>query len=170
MPKKGKKHTEDTPTKPSQPKPEKRAGDASWAATAFERLSQVYTDAPAETKDWMAESQSPRRKSSVRGPTDPKPPLAALSAESMRRHRFETGTVLTGFEPQRHTMFVEGRPTQVLVLTHEKATPPEMLPYLGAKWFPMPILNIYGRCGKAEPEVHGHSAVWYGWRERLCFK
>ena len=164
MVKRSKKKT--GPKKRSQPKPEKEAGDASWAQHAFERLSKRYNEAPKEVHDWIAESQSPRRQKAL-GPIDSRPRLADLSNESLQRHRFLTGSLLTGFEPQRHTMFVEGRPTQVLVLTHEKASPPEMLPYLGAKWFPMPILNIYGRCGKAEPQVHGYSAGWYGWRDRV---
>ena len=67
-------------------------------------------------------------------------------------------------------MVVEGRPTQVLVPTHEGAKAPEALPYLGAKWFPMPILNIFGRCARAEPAVHTHAAVWYGWRESFFTK
>ena len=150
-----------------QPKPEKRAGDASWQEESFQRLSRYHHDAPAMEHGWRVESQSPHTQPGQFGPPDYRPPPADLSAESIRRHRQVTGSLLSGFEPQRHTMFIEGRPTQVIVLTHERANLPEALPYLGAKWYPMPILNIFGRSARAEPAVHSHSAVWYGWRDNL---
>ena len=161
----GKKRAHKEAAAGAQPKPEAEASDASWAARAFERHARTYHDAGEEMHAWRVESQSPHPQHGQQGPADPRPQLGDLGPESLRRHRFVTGSLLTGFEPQRHIMFVEGRPTQVLVLTHERASPPEMLPYLGAKWYPMPILNIYGRCAKEEPAVHGYSAGWYGWRD-----
>ena len=149
-----------------QPKPEKAAGDASWQEEAFERLSRVHHNAPAYEHGFAVESQSPRMPQGQVGPPDQRPKAAGLGNENIRRHRLVTGSILTGFEPQRHTMFVEGRPTQVLVLTHERAEAPVTLPYLGAKWFPMPILNLFGRSARADPPIHSHSACWYGWRDK----
>ena len=56
---------------------------------------------------------------------------------------------------------------QVMVLTHEKACFEERCPYLAAKWYPMPILNIYGRCARLEPEIRTDVAVYYGWRDHI---
>ena len=41
------------------------------------------------------------------------PAEASLSVEALQRYRRVHATMLSGFEPQRHTMVVEGRPTQV---------------------------------------------------------
>ena len=54
-----------------------------------------------------------------------------------------------------------------LVLTHELALLAERIPYLAAKWFPMPVLNIYGRPAAMEPETGRHLAVFYGWRDHI---
>ena len=149
----------------TQPKPEAAAGDASWQEESFERLAQYYHNAPASDHAWAVESQSPHMPTEQVGPRDARPRPGDLHTQSIRRHRLVTGSMLTGFEPQRHTMVVEGRPTQVLVLTHERAVAPVTLPYLGAKWFPMPIVNLFGRSARADPPIHSHSACWYGWRD-----
>ena len=148
-----------------QPKPEAVAGDASWQEVAFERISGYHHAQPEEEHRFAVESQSPHGQPGQVGPRDVRPRPGNLDQESFRRHRLVTGSLLTGFEPQRHTMFVEGRPTQVLVLTHEGARAPVTLPYLGAKWFPMPILNLFGRSARADPAIHSHGACWYGWRD-----
>ena len=159
----GKRGRQQGPRK--QPKPEAVAGDASWHEVAFERLSAYHHAAPEEEHRFAVESQSPHGQPGHMGPPDPRPRPGNLREESFRRHRLVTGSLLTGFEPQRHTMLVEGRPTQVLVLTHEGAVAPVTLPYLGAKWFPMPILNLFGRSARADPAIHSHGACWYGWRD-----
>ena len=53
------------------------------------------------------------------------------------------------------------------MLTHEKASLEERIPYLAAKWYPMPILNVYGRCARAAPEIPTERSVWYGWRDHI---
>ena len=159
----GKRGRQQGPRK--QPKPEAVAGDASWHEVAFERLSAYHHAAPEEEHRFAVESQSPHGQPGHMGPPDRRPRPGNLHEESFRRHRLVTGSLLTGFEPQRHTMLVEGRPTQVLVLTHEGAVAPVTLPYLGAKWFPMPILNLFGRSARADPAIHSHGACWYGWRD-----
>ena len=125
--------------------------------------------------------------------------------------RDTNATLLTGFEPQRHAMVVEGRPVmvvisvqsnntvpgsldtrtpyffktnpeptillflflkritqeiwgnvllrQVLVLTHERASFEERCPYLAVKWYPMPILNVHGRCATLDPETRRDNSV-----------
>ena len=153
-----------------QPPYETEAGDTTWAATSFERPNRVFHDAPVDEHDFRVESQLPHSVGRHPRPIATTPAAGDLSSEGLRRHRQVTGSLLSGFEPQRHTMVVEGRPTQVLVLTHEGARAPEALPYLGAKWFPMPILNIFGRCARAEPAVHTHAAVWHGWRESFFYQ
>ncbi len=54
----------------------------------------------------------------------------------------------------------------MLCLTHEGATDVEIVPYLQAKFDPVTVLSIYGRCAKLEPPCPKNQAVWYGWRDR----
>jgi hypothetical protein len=54
--------------------------------------------------------------------------------------------------------------SQVLTLTHEKASGPELNPYAAALFKGMPVQGIYGRCATLEPTCNREHAVFYGWR------
>ena len=53
------------------------------------------------------------------------------------------------------------------MLTHEKSVYAEQAPYLASKWYPMPVLNLYGRCATLDPVVDHDMAVWFGWRDHI---
>ena len=55
----------------------------------------------------------------------------------------------------------------MLVLSHENASYEERAPYLAAKWDPMPIVVVYGRCATLQPTVLREQSVWYGWRDHI---
>ena len=54
---------------------------------------------------------------------------------------------------------------QVLVLTHEKASPQELDAYLSALWQGVPVVGVYGRSASMEPPCDAEHAVFFGWRE-----
>ena len=54
---------------------------------------------------------------------------------------------------------------EVVVLTHERASAEEIIPYLAQIFWPMPIVSLFGRCGAEEPRINKESCVYYGWKE-----
>ena len=56
------------------------------------------------------------------------------------------------------------------MLTHERATSEETVPYLEWLMWPLPVVNLYGRSATLEPPVAKEEAVWYGWKDsgRVC--
>ena len=54
---------------------------------------------------------------------------------------------------------------QVLVLTHERASAEETIPYLEWIWWPVPVTALFGRCGPETPRVNKESCVYWGWKE-----
>ena len=62
----------------------------------------------------------------------------------------------------RHTSRVHG---QVVVLTHEKASVEETMPYASYAFAPIPVVGIYGRSYKAEPQCRTEESVYYGWKD-----
>ena len=82
-------------------------------------------------------------------------------------HRNVGAAFPTGFEPQRHSTYIMGRPVQVLALTHEKATAEERMPYLSWLFHPVPVHNLVGRTADMEPECSKCFCVWYAWKEPL---
>lgn len=56
--------------------------------------------------------------------------------------------------------------SQVLALTHEKASNEEKLPYLQSLFAPCPVVGMYGRSAKLGTPCHPSEAVYYGWRDR----
>jgi len=57
---------------------------------------------------------------------------------------------------------------EVIVLTHERATAEEAVPYLEWLFWPLPIVNLYGRAAVLDPPVRKEEAVWYGWKDGAC--
>jgi len=55
--------------------------------------------------------------------------------------------------------------SQVLVLTHERATPEEQEGYLAALWPGVPISVVYGRSYAEAPTIPKSHSVWYGWKD-----
>ena len=55
------------------------------------------------------------------------------------------------FNPEQYTTMVDGRPMQVLCLTHEQAQPEELVPYLATAFAPCRPLCVYGQCRALEP-------------------
>lgn len=56
---------------------------------------------------------------------------------------------------------------QVLVLTHERASAEEVIPYLQYLFYPVPVVCLFGRCAAEQPEIRKESCVYYGWKECL---
>ena len=56
---------------------------------------------------------------------------------------------------------------QVVVLTHERASAEEILPYVAQIFWPVPVVSLFGRCGAEEPIINKESCVYYGWKESL---
>ena len=54
---------------------------------------------------------------------------------------------------------------QVLVLTHEKASPQELDAYLSALWQGVPVVGVYGISASMEPPCDKEHAVFFGWRD-----
>ena len=54
---------------------------------------------------------------------------------------------------------------QALVLSHEKATEEEMVPYLLEVLRPLKPVVIYGRTADLPPKIVKKEAVYYGWRD-----
>ena len=156
---------------------------------------------------------------------------AAVYSAALDEHRRGGGVRASGFEPQRNTFFVLGRPVQVLmwqktcpmlfrfsmlkymcfwvlqtptasfvtsvadlcllrmlivgfllglsvypecmhfpqvlVLTHERASTEEVIPYLQWVFYPLPVVCLFGRCAAESPTINKESCVYYGWKDRL---
>ena len=54
---------------------------------------------------------------------------------------------------------------EVLVLTHERASAEEIIPYHQYVFFPVPTVCLVGRCAVEEPAINKESCVYYGWKE-----
>ena len=59
----------------------------------------------------------------------------------------------------------ETQPDQVLVLTHERASAEEVIPYLQYIFYPVPVVCLFGRCAVEEPKIKKEHCVYYGWKE-----
>jgi hypothetical protein len=57
---------------------------------------------------------------------------------------------------------------QVLVLSHEKATHEELVPYLQHRFRPIVPLVLYGRAASLKPPCHKQECVCYFWRDRYA--
>ena len=61
------------------------------------------------------------------------------------------------------------RVAQVLVLTHERAGAEEIVPYLKAVFYPVPVVCLFGRCAVEEPQINKESCVYYGWKDQTIY-
>ena len=52
------------------------------------------------------------------------------------------------------------------MLTHERACAEEIIPYLKAVFYPVPVLCLFGRCASEEPQINKESCVYYGWKDQ----
>lgn len=59
---------------------------------------------------------------------------------------------------------------QVLVLTHERASTEETLPYLQWLFFPVPVVCLFGRCGAEQPQINKESCVYWGWKDEPALR
>ena len=76
----------------------------------------------------------------------------------------------SGFSPDRHTVYICGRPVQVLVLTHEGSdTASWDMGSIQERFYPLRPHLLYGRAAHMEPKITVKQAVWYGWRDRREF-
>ena len=91
----------------------KKVDDSSWVKHAWDDLQQNRIPAPATFKG--AASSGPGGSGLSRAMLDAGPVFAddVSRHQELRRARKETATLCTGFEPQRHSMIVAGRPVQV---------------------------------------------------------
>ena len=62
----------------------------------------------------------------------------------------------------RETMYA-----QVLVLTHERASIEELMPYHSIRLGPMPVLEMMGRSRALDPTCPRDASVFHWWKERL---
>ena len=53
------------------------------------------------------------------------------------------------------------------MLTHERASHEETIPYLEWLFWPVAVVSLFGRCGAEAPRVNKESCVYYGWKDRL---
>ena len=51
------------------------------------------------------------------------------------------------------------------MLTHERASAEEIIPYHQYVFFPVPVVCLFGRCAVEEPAINKESCVYYGWKE-----
>ena len=56
---------------------------------------------------------------------------------------------------------------EVLVLTHERASAEEVLPYIRRIFYPLPVVCLFGRCAPQSPQINKESCVYYGWKDWL---
>ena len=56
---------------------------------------------------------------------------------------------------------------QVLVLTHERASAEETMPYASYVFAPIPVIGVYGRSYRAEPQCRPEESVYCGWKDVL---
>ncbi len=54
---------------------------------------------------------------------------------------------------------------KVWVLSHEKNSREEKCPYLAAKWWPIPIVQVMCRSASCHPPCKRSHAVFYTWRD-----
>ena len=71
------------------------------------------------------------------------------------------------FDVTRNTILVNGRPVQVLALTHEQDTLTAVMPYMSAACHPCPVSNFWGRSARCPPECKPHDAIWYWHMDRF---
>ena len=69
-----------------------------------------------------------------------------------------------------HASFQPGRvfSLEVLVLTHERATPQEYEPYLAWNLRPCRPLVLHGRTAALEPACGTWETVYWFWKDRVC--
>ena len=67
-------------------------------------------------------------------------------------------------DPFRQTFLVEGRPTQILVITHPDATVEEKVPYLAHLSWPLPAVELFGRSAKRAPVCRTERVVMHWWK------
>ena len=68
---------------------------------------------------------------------------------------------------RRHTSASNRTRMQVLVVTHERASAEETMPYASYLFNPIPVVGLYGRSYAAEPQCKAEEVVWYGWKDIL---
>ena len=79
-------------------------------------------------------------------------------------HRHTVATKPAAGDPFRQTFLVEGRPTQILVITHPEATVEEQVPYLAHMCWPLPAVELFGRSARTAPACRTEHAVMHWWK------
>jgi hypothetical protein len=74
-----------------------------------------------------------------------------------------------GYHPSRNTTIVNGRPVQILVLTHENETLSAKMPYMSAACGGCPIMLMWGRCARKAPECTPATSIWWWFMDRVAF-
>ena len=59
---------------------------------------------------------------------------------------------------------MEGRPTQILVITDPEATVEEQVPYLAHICWPLPAVELFGRSARRAPACRTEHAVMHWWK------
>ena len=54
---------------------------------------------------------------------------------------------------------------QVMVLTHEDASPEEKMPYMAYRCHPMVVKEFFGRAAKREPPCPPSDCIWWWWKD-----
>ena len=87
---------------------------------------------------------------------DPRPAIPHTVQVSHDKSLWEFGRLrenfkALNFQPEQYTTMVDGRPVQVLCLTHERVQAEELPPYLAIALAPCRPLCVYGQCRALEP-------------------
>jgi len=54
---------------------------------------------------------------------------------------------------------------QVMVLTHEDASPEEKLPYMALRCHPLVVKEFFGRAAKRNPPCKPEECIWWWWKD-----
>jgi hypothetical protein len=146
------------------------------------------TPPPLTEGPWFHDAHRARKRIAGQGVTMPKqmhsripvagfppPPAAALGdAYSLAGHyyRWNPSTTLAAqFLPNRFSVFLGGRPVQVITLTHNRSDVLEYDPFLAWSFRPLrPIALLGVSAGTTEsPRMKKHHCVIEWWKEGVCF-
>ena len=147
--------------------------------------SRAYLEAPWHSTGSQAGSSTDPAPEPVAGATGaaaaPEPAAGAVEpmekiSDSVRQkltdwhritwaaHRHTVATKPAAGDPFRQTFLVEGRPTQILVITHPEATVEEQVPYLAHMCWPLPAVELFGRSARTAPACRTEHAVMHWWK------
>jgi hypothetical protein len=119
---------------------------------------------------WCAAHASRRTRAHI--PCVPSTSLCGLHANASRHDkrtaRTERYTHAVSMWKFRERYLVQQ--TEVLVLTHERASVEEIMPYHVVRLNPMPVVEMVGRSRALEPPCARDASVFSWWRDRVTIR